>query len=118
MTTLFEKEESATEGKAPSIGRVVRVIGPVVDVEFGRNSIPELYNALTVDIELGEQPFLRAFLLLRHDLDAVDWAVGHAGEAGGADLHVDFKKSAEPLRERLRHGSRQLVRVLDRHRFS
>jgi F-type H+-transporting ATPase subunit beta len=30
------------------------VIGPVVDVEFARDTIPELYNALTVDIELGE----------------------------------------------------------------
>ncbi|MBL1074876.1 F0F1 ATP synthase subunit beta [Nocardia sp. 2] len=33
-------------------GRVSRVIGPVVDVEFPRGSIPELYNALNVDIAL------------------------------------------------------------------
>ncbi|HEY0637363.1 MAG TPA: F0F1 ATP synthase subunit beta [Pseudonocardiaceae bacterium] len=33
-------------------GRVVRVIGPVVDVEFGRGDVPELFNALRVDIEL------------------------------------------------------------------
>ncbi len=39
---------------APARGRVVRVIGPVVDVEFGRNNLPALYNALQVDIELGE----------------------------------------------------------------
>ena len=25
-------------------GRVVRVTGPVVDVEFPRNQVPELYN--------------------------------------------------------------------------
>jgi F-type H+-transporting ATPase subunit beta len=53
MTTLFEKETD-TGDAGTSTGRVVRVIGPVVDVEFGRNSIPELYNALTVEIELGE----------------------------------------------------------------
>jgi F-type H+-transporting ATPase subunit beta len=53
MTTL-EKEETDTSSGGTSTGRVVRVIGPVVDVEFGRNSIPELYNALTVEIELGE----------------------------------------------------------------
>ncbi|WP_405489776.1 F0F1 ATP synthase subunit beta [Nocardia sp. NBC_00511] len=34
-------------------GRVSRVIGPVVDVEFPRGSIPELYNALNVDIALA-----------------------------------------------------------------
>src|ERR1700755_3379887 len=53
MTTLFE-EETETGSAGASTGRVVRVIGPVVAVEFGRNSIPELYNALTVEIELGE----------------------------------------------------------------
>jgi F-type H+-transporting ATPase subunit beta len=30
------------------------VIGPVVDVEFGRDNIPDLNQALTVDVELGE----------------------------------------------------------------
>jgi F-type H+-transporting ATPase subunit beta len=35
-------------------GRVVRVIGPVVDVEFGRNNVPDLFNALTTEISLGE----------------------------------------------------------------
>ena len=34
-------------------GRVVRVTGPVVDVEFARGSLPELYNALTVEVALG-----------------------------------------------------------------
>jgi F-type H+-transporting ATPase subunit beta len=51
MTTLQEAPET---GAGTATGRVVRVIGPVVDVEFARNTIPELYNALTVDIELGE----------------------------------------------------------------
>jgi F-type H+-transporting ATPase subunit beta len=34
-------------------GRVVRVIGPVVDVEFPPNELPEINNALTVDVDLG-----------------------------------------------------------------
>ena len=34
-------------------GRVVRVIGPVVDVEFPPAQLPEIHTALTVDIELG-----------------------------------------------------------------
>jgi F-type H+-transporting ATPase subunit beta len=33
-------------------GRVVRVIGPVVDVEFPRDTVPELFNALKVDVTL------------------------------------------------------------------
>ncbi|MFC4335688.1 F0F1 ATP synthase subunit beta [Salininema proteolyticum] len=35
------------------VGRVVRVIGPVVDVEFPRNAIPEIYHALKVDVTLS-----------------------------------------------------------------
>ncbi len=36
-------------------GRVVRVIGPVVDIEFPRGTIPELFNALKTDVTgLGE----------------------------------------------------------------
>jgi len=53
MTTLSETEAD-TESAGTSSGRVVRVTGPVVDVEFGRNSIPALYNALTTEISLGE----------------------------------------------------------------
>ncbi|TDB38767.1 MAG: F0F1 ATP synthase subunit beta [Actinobacteria bacterium] len=32
-------------------GRIVRVIGPVIDVEFAPDSIPAIYNALTVDAD-------------------------------------------------------------------
>lgn len=49
MTTALEEQnaqESATSG------RVVRVIGPVVDVEFPRGDLPDLYNALTVEVTL------------------------------------------------------------------
>ncbi len=34
-------------------GRVVRVIGPVVDVEFPPSELPEINTALTVDVNLG-----------------------------------------------------------------
>src|SRR6185437_12006307 len=53
MTTLSDRTAGDTEASTGT-GRVVRVIGPVVDVEFGRDSIPGLFNALTAEIELGE----------------------------------------------------------------
>ncbi|MFL6089511.1 MAG: F0F1 ATP synthase subunit beta, partial [Aeromicrobium sp.] len=34
-------------------GRVSRVIGPVLDVEFPSDSMPEIYNALLVDTEVA-----------------------------------------------------------------
>jgi F-type H+-transporting ATPase subunit beta len=45
---------ATAEPTLTTTGRVVRVIGPVVDVEFGRDSLPALFNALTVEVELGE----------------------------------------------------------------
>src|SRR3954451_4875891 len=43
---------TVTADTETTTGRVVRVTGPVVDVEFPRNSVPELYNALHAQVEL------------------------------------------------------------------
>ncbi|MDR2564582.1 MAG: F0F1 ATP synthase subunit beta [Bifidobacteriaceae bacterium] len=48
-------EAEVTRNPAPTQGRVARVIGPVVDVEFPGDAIPEIYNALTTEIELEEE---------------------------------------------------------------
>ncbi|GAA1554650.1 F0F1 ATP synthase subunit beta [Dactylosporangium maewongense] len=37
-----------------AVGRVVRVIGPVVDAEFPRDAMPAIYNALHVEVTLSE----------------------------------------------------------------
>ncbi|KAF0208956.1 MAG: F0F1 ATP synthase subunit beta [Actinomycetota bacterium] len=44
---------SATRDKETPMnaGRIVRVIGPVIDVEFAPESIPAIYNAVTVDAD-------------------------------------------------------------------
>jgi F-type H+/Na+-transporting ATPase subunit beta len=54
MTATAENTAESTGGE-PGTGRVVRVIGPVVDVEFSSEQMPEIYNALHVDITLGEE---------------------------------------------------------------
>jgi F-type H+-transporting ATPase subunit beta len=36
-------------------GRIARVIGPVVDIEFPHDGLPEIYNALTTEISYGEK---------------------------------------------------------------
>ncbi|HTP17212.1 MAG TPA: F0F1 ATP synthase subunit beta [Streptosporangiaceae bacterium] len=51
-------ENSAARGREPDsagAGRVVRVIGPVVDVEFPAEELPGIYNALHVDATLDNQ---------------------------------------------------------------
>jgi F-type H+/Na+-transporting ATPase subunit beta len=44
------KEATKTRG---AVGRIARVTGPVVDVEFAGEEVPGLYSALEVDLELG-----------------------------------------------------------------
>ena len=39
-----------------NVGKIVQVIGPVVDVEFADGHLPELFNALTVDYTVGGKP--------------------------------------------------------------
>lgn len=41
---------TTTAETATATGRVSRVIGPVVDVEFPVDAMPEIYNALTVEV--------------------------------------------------------------------
>src|SRR5690606_649323 len=46
-------ETNPAGGAAGGVGRIARVIGPVVDIEFSSDEMPSIYNALHVDIELG-----------------------------------------------------------------
>ncbi|MEH3033433.1 MAG: F0F1 ATP synthase subunit beta [Aeromicrobium erythreum] len=43
---------ATAEEKTTSTGRVARVIGPVLDIEFPSDAMPEIYNALTVDTQI------------------------------------------------------------------
>src|SRR5947209_1524360 len=52
MTATVEEQTPTQEG---GTGRVVRVIGPVVDVEFAPDTMPEVFNALHVDRTLGDE---------------------------------------------------------------
>src|SRR6516165_12515409 len=54
MTTTAENIAESGAADAGT-GRVARVIGPVVDVEFPAEHMPEIYYALHVDVVLEDQ---------------------------------------------------------------
>ena len=54
MTTTASTAPATAETDRPT-GRVSRVIGPVVDVEFGEGHMPAIYAALEVDLDLSEE---------------------------------------------------------------
>src|SRR4051812_13487470 len=42
-----------TENQAGGVGRIARVTGPVVDIEFPADSMPDMYNMLKTEVDLG-----------------------------------------------------------------
>jgi F-type H+/Na+-transporting ATPase subunit beta len=73
MTAVADKAEgSATEG---GTGRVARVIGPVVDVEFSVDTMPEIYNALHVEVTLGDEPKTLTLEVAQHLGDSLVRAI-------------------------------------------
>src|ERR1700741_1210016 len=69
MTATVENE--AVTGT----GRVVRVIGPVVDVEFPAEAMPEIYFALHVDVTLGDDTHTLTLEVEQHIGDDVVRAI-------------------------------------------
>src|ERR1700712_4829492 len=53
MTTATAEAQASTEQPA-GVGRIARVTGPVVDIEFPHDSIPGIYNALKTTITMGK----------------------------------------------------------------
>jgi F-type H+-transporting ATPase subunit beta len=58
--------ESPVESGSTGVGRVSRVIGPVVDIEFPGDAMPEIYNALKVDVTLGEDTRILTLEVAQH----------------------------------------------------
>jgi len=52
MTATATETAAATPAEG-GVGRVSRIIGPVIDVEFPADAMPSMYNLLTVEVELA-----------------------------------------------------------------
>src|SRR5271165_1961597 len=60
-------ENSAQSGEAATgAGRVARIIGPVVDVEFPADQLPEIYYALHTEVTLGDETRLLTLEVEQH----------------------------------------------------
>ena len=61
--TMNESGSGATTG---AVGRIARITGPVIDAEFPADAMPEIYNALTVQLNLGGQTSTITFEVAQH----------------------------------------------------
>ena len=65
MTITETTDVAAT---TPGVGRIARVTGPVVDIEFPHDQIPGIYNALETTVTMGEgaEPFKLVLEVAQH----------------------------------------------------
>ncbi|EMQ99752.1 F0F1 ATP synthase subunit beta [Paeniglutamicibacter gangotriensis] len=90
--------EQGTAASTGATGRIARVIGPVVDVEFPADSLPAIYNALSAEITLNGETKTITFETSQHlgdsmvraiSLQATDGLVrGTAVKDSGAPISV------------------------------
>src|SRR3954447_10978273 len=67
--------EETTETGAAGVGRIARVIGPVVDIEFPVDSMPEMYNKLETTLELGGETKTLSLEVAQHTGDGMVRAI-------------------------------------------
>ena len=72
--TATEVEETITPSEGGT-GRIARVIGPVVDIEFPSDSMPEIYNKLEVDVTLGDDTHTLPLEVAQHIGDGMVRAI-------------------------------------------
>src|SRR5437868_1638351 len=87
---------------ATATGRVARVIGPVVDVEFPADAIPEIYNALHVQVTLGDEEKTLTFEVAQHLGDSMIRAISMQPTDGlvrGAPVTDTGKSISVPVGE-------------------
>ena len=53
MTAVIPETAAGANPAEGGVGRVSRIIGPVIDVEFPADAMPSMYNLLTVEVELS-----------------------------------------------------------------
>src|SRR5689334_3649222 len=73
MTATVEETKETTSGGAT--GRIARVIGPVVDVEFPVDTMPDIYNKLECPLELGGETRTLSLEVAQHIGDGMVRAI-------------------------------------------
>ena len=108
--TQREDRQDGHEERREGVGTVVEIKGPVVDVRFSPEEIPETYNALTVKFEVEdreEELTLEVQQLLGDDVVRTVAMASTDGLRRGLDVQDTGRPIAVPV------GKQVLGRVLD-----
>jgi len=109
--------ERATTKDTGGTGRVVRIIGPVVDVEFAPDELPAIQNALTVERTLDDDTTVITCEVAQHIGDSMVRAIAMQPTDGlvrGAPVTDTGESMTMPVGEKtLGHVFNVLGRALD-----
>jgi F-type H+/Na+-transporting ATPase subunit beta len=109
--------ERATTKDTAGTGRVVRIIGPVVDVEFAPDELPAIQNALTVERTLDDDTTVITCEVAQHIGDSMVRAIAMQPTDGlvrGAPVTDTGESMTMPVGEKtLGHVFNVLGRALD-----
>ncbi len=94
MTATVEETQDQQEGGG--VGRIARVTGPVVDVEFATEQMPEIFNALHVDRTLGEETATVTLEVAQHIGDNMVRCISLA-PADGLVRGAEVKDTGAPI---------------------
>ena len=100
--TVTTSSPATAPGRTPGIGRVARVIGPVVDVEFAPDELPEIYQALQVDRTIGDETLTLTLEVAQHIGDNTVRAISMQQTDGlvrGAPVHDTGAPISVPVRD-------------------
>ena len=76
-----------------SSGRIVQIIGAVIDVEFPRDSVPKVYDALTVD---GKEKGIDVLEVQQQLGDGVVRTIA-MGSSEGIEPRLDRSENQAPI---------------------
>ncbi|MFL6103769.1 MAG: F0F1 ATP synthase subunit beta [Actinomycetes bacterium] len=113
-TVAYERDTGRSGG---GTGRVVRIIGPVVDVEFAPDELPAINNALTVERTLDNETTVITCEVAQHVGDAMVRAIAMSPTDGlvrGAPVQDTGQPMTMPVGEKtLGHVFNVLGHALD-----
>jgi len=97
--------------KSENIGRIVQVIGPVLDVEFHPEQLPELYNALEIKAEGNGHPAIRVIAEVQQHIGRNQVRAVAMSSTDGVVRGMDVRDTGGPITVPV--GEEALGRVLN-----
>src|SRR5207253_11324933 len=94
--TKNEPKKSAGEPKL-NVGKVVQVIGPVLDVEFEPERLPELYNALVIDHGVNGAPAIYLVAEVQQHIRRKQVRAAAMSSTDGVVLGMTVVDSGQPV---------------------